>query len=73
VSTVPAGVRTPRATVEEVTDPKQVGLIPQQDLSNLPRIQEGLHSKGMLQTWLASNQEKLIMNMHQEEDRYLRD
>ncbi len=70
--TYPAGVETPRATVEEVTDPSQVGLIPQQDLSNLPRIQEGLRSRGMRQTWLASNQEKLIVNMHQEEDRYLR-
>jgi phenylpropionate dioxygenase-like ring-hydroxylating dioxygenase large terminal subunit len=69
--TYPAGVETTRATVEEVTDPNQVGLIPQQDLHNLPRIQEGLRSKGMRQTFLASNQEKLILNMHREEDRYL--
>lgn len=69
--TYPAGVETPRSTVEEVTDPKQVGLIPQQDLANLPRIQEGLRSRGIRQTWLASNQEKLIVNMHREEDRYL--
>lgn len=60
-----------RAEVEEVTDPNQVGLIPQQDLANLPRIQAGLRSVGMKQTWLASNQEKLILNMHREEDRYL--
>ena len=71
IKTYPAGTKTERSTVEEVTDPNQVGLIPQQDLSNLPRIQEGLRSRGMRQTWLASNQEKLIMNMHQEEDRYL--
>ncbi len=69
--TYPAAEALQRATVEEVTDPKQVGLIPQQDLSNLPRIQEGLLSRGMQQTWLASNQEKLILNMHREEDRYL--
>jgi len=72
MKTYPAGVATERAAVEEVTDPDQVGLIPQQDLGNLPRIQEGLRSRGMKQTWLASNQEKLILNMHREEDRYLR-
>jgi len=66
-----AGSETRRATVEEVTSADQLGLIPQQDLANLPRIQEGLRSKGMKQTWLASNQERLIMNMHREEDRYL--
>jgi phenylpropionate dioxygenase-like ring-hydroxylating dioxygenase large terminal subunit len=69
--TYPAAEETPRATVEEVTDPRQVGLIPRQDLSNLPRVQEGLRSKGMKQTWLAANQEKLILNMHRELDRYL--
>ncbi len=60
-----------RAEVEEVTDPMQVGLIPRQDLANLPRIQVGLRSRAMQQTWLASNQEKLILNMHRELDRYL--
>ena len=69
--TYPAGAEVNRAVVEEVTDPEQVGLIPQQDLKNLPRIQEGLRSRGMHQTFLASNQEKLILNMHREEDRYL--
>ncbi len=69
--TYPAGVELQRAVVEEVTDPQQVGLIPQQDLANLPRIQEGLRSRGMRQTWLAANQEKLILNMHRELDRYL--
>jgi len=72
VKTYPAGVETPRATVADVTDPQQVGLIPRQDLGNLPRVQEGLRSKGMKQTWLAANQEKLILNMHRELDRYLR-
>ncbi len=69
--TYPAAEQSERATVEEVTDPGQVGLIPQQDLANLPRIQEGLRSRGMRRTWLAANQEKLIINMHREEDRYL--
>lgn len=72
VRTYPAAAKLERSTVEEVTDPMQVGLIPRQDLGNLPRVQEGLHSKGMKHAWLASNQEKLILNMHQELDRYLK-
>jgi hypothetical protein len=72
VKTYPAGVKTPRAIVEDICDPEQVGLIPRQDLGNLPRVQEGLRSRGMKQAWLASNQEKLILNMHRELDRYLR-
>jgi hypothetical protein len=69
------GIKPPRAEVQVATsaeDPEQLGLIPRQDLSNIPRIQEGLRSRGMRQTWLASNQEKLILNMHRELDRYLR-
>ena len=70
----PAAVKPPRATVQRVTDvsdPEQVRLIPRQDLGNIPRIQKGLHSHAMRQTWLASNHEKMILNMHQELDRYL--
>src|SRR5215831_539218 len=70
----PAGVEPPRAVVQTVTDtsdPKQVLLIPRQDLSNIPRMQKGLHNRAMRQTWLANEQEKIILNMHQELDRYL--
>ena len=73
--TYPAAVKPPRAVVQEVTntgDPQQVLLIPRQDLGNIPRMQKGLHSRSMRQTWLANNQEKIILNMHQELDRYLR-
>jgi phenylpropionate dioxygenase-like ring-hydroxylating dioxygenase large terminal subunit len=73
--TLAAAVDPPRATVQPVTDlrdPQQVLLIPRQDLGNIPRIQKGLHSRGIRQTWLAENQEKIILNMHQELDRYLR-
>jgi phenylpropionate dioxygenase-like ring-hydroxylating dioxygenase large terminal subunit len=73
--TLPAEVKPPRVTVQHVTDindPEQVLLIPRQDLGNIPRIQKGLHSHGIQHTWLASNQEKIIVNMHQELDRYLR-
>lgn len=72
--TYPQGVKPPRAEVQAVTDPsdpEQLGVIPRQDMSNIPRIQEGLHAKGMKHAWLAANQEKLILQMHQELDRYL--
>jgi len=71
----PAAVKPPRATMQRVTDlhdPEQVRLIPRQDLGNIPRMQKGLHSRAMRQTWLASHHEKMILNMHQEMDRYLR-
>jgi len=74
-TTYPAAVKPPRATVQPVTDlanPEQVLLIPRQDLGNIPRMQIGMHSRGMRQTWLANEQEKIILNMHQEMDRYLR-
>jgi len=73
--TLPAATKPPRVTIQPVTDlrdPEQVLLIPRQDLGNIPRIQKGLHSRGIRQTWLAANQEKMIVNMHQELDRYLR-
>jgi len=73
--TLPAAVKPPRVTIQPVTDlkdPEQVLLIPRQDLGNIPRIQKGLHSRGIQHTWLAVNQEKIILNMHQELDRYLR-
>jgi hypothetical protein len=73
-TTLPAAVKPPRATVQRVTDqkdPAQVLLIPSQDLGNIPRMQKGMHSRGIGQTWLANQQEKIILNMHQELDRYL--
>ena len=73
--TYPAAVKPPRAvcqTVTDLEDPTQVLQIPRQDLGNIPRMQKGLHSPGIRQTWLASEHEKIILNMHQEMDRYLR-
>ena len=72
--TYPAAVKPPRATVQRVTNlsaPQQLLRIPRQDLSNIPRIQKGLHSRGIRQTRLAAQQESLILNMHQQLDRYL--
>jgi phenylpropionate dioxygenase-like ring-hydroxylating dioxygenase large terminal subunit len=73
--TLPQAIKPSRARVERVTDlddPQQVRLIPRQDLGNIPRMQRGLHARAMRQTWLACDQEKMILNMHQELDRYLR-
>jgi len=73
-TTLPASVKPQRAAMQTVTDlldPDQVRLIPRQDIGNIPRIQKGLHSRSIKHVWLAANQEKLILNMHQELDRYL--
>jgi hypothetical protein len=73
--TYPAATKPPRAGVERVTelgDPTQLRLIPRQDLGNIPRIQKGLHTGGIEHTWLAGQQEQIILNMHQQLDRYLR-
>lgn len=72
--TYPAAAKKPRAEVTPVTDltdPEQVLLIPRQDLGNIPRIQKGLRTKAIRHIWLAEDQEKMIVNMHQELDRYL--
>jgi phenylpropionate dioxygenase-like ring-hydroxylating dioxygenase large terminal subunit len=72
----PAEETVARAEVQQVTDPtdpEQLLLIPRQDFSNIPRIQRGLHSRGCKQIWLASHNEKIILNMHRELDRYLQD
>ncbi len=73
--TYPADQAVPRAVVKEmddVTDPEQFLEIPRQDFSNIPRMQKGLHTSGCKQVWLASYYEKIILNLHQEMDRYLR-
>jgi nitrite reductase/ring-hydroxylating ferredoxin subunit len=59
--------------VTDPTDPEQLLLIPRQDFSNIPRIQRGVHSRGCKQIWLASHNEKIILGMHQELDRYLQE
>src|SRR3546814_6994004 len=72
--TYPAGVTPPHASLERVTDPEdpqQLLLIPRQDLSNLARTPKGMHSTRMRKPWLSNRQETLILNMHQELDRYL--
>jgi phenylpropionate dioxygenase-like ring-hydroxylating dioxygenase large terminal subunit len=73
--TYPAAIKSPRAVLTPVTDmadPEQVLAIPRQDLGNIPRMQKGLHSRGIKHIWLASHNEKIILNMHQELDRYLK-
>jgi len=73
-TTLPADAERKRAVVEHVTDlgdPEKVYLIPRQDLGNIPRMQKGLRSGAIRQTWLAEHHEKIILSMHQEMDRYL--
>ena len=72
--TLPAAETVPRAVVQKMTDvsdPAQFLQIPRQDFSNIPRIQKGLHTSGCKQVWLASYFEQIILNLHQEMDRYL--
>jgi len=74
--TYPAAQPVPRAEVQymtDVQDPEQFLQIPRQDFANVPRIQKGLHTSGCRQVWLASYYEKMILNLHQEMDRYLGD
>lgn len=71
----PEGEKVPRATarvVSDPTDPEQLALIPRQDFGNVPRVQKGLHSLANKQVWLGREHEKIIRNMHQELDRWLR-
>lgn len=72
--TYPADQPSPRAVVQQMTDvqdPAQFLQIPRQDFSNVPRIQKGLLTGGCKQVWLASYYEMMILNLHQELDRYL--
>lgn len=72
--TYPAAQKPPRAEVQtmtDVSDPAQFLQIPRQDFHNIPLIQKGLHTSGLKQVWLADYYEKIILNMHQEIDRYL--
>jgi nitrite reductase/ring-hydroxylating ferredoxin subunit len=52
-------------------DPEHWGLIPRQDMSNIERIQRGLHSRGFRESRLATEWERAVSNMHEELDRYL--
>jgi phenylpropionate dioxygenase-like ring-hydroxylating dioxygenase large terminal subunit len=72
--TWPAAQAIPRAVVQKMTDasdPAQFLQIPRQDFSNIPRMQTGLRTSGCKQIWLASYYEMMILNLHQEMDRYL--
>jgi phenylpropionate dioxygenase-like ring-hydroxylating dioxygenase large terminal subunit len=46
-------------------------LIPSQDFSSIVRQQRGMHSKAFKAAILSSRQESLILNMHEQIDRYL--
>lgn len=57
--------------VSDTSDPTQVYEIPRQDLANIPRMQKGMKTGAMKQTWLAEYNESIILNMHQHLDGYL--
>ena len=40
-------------------------------MSNIERIQRGLHSRGFHESRLATEWERAVSNMHEELDRYL--
>ena len=56
----------------DASDPEQFLQIPRQDFSNIPRMQKGLQTSGCKQVWLANYYEMMILNLHQELDRYLK-
>jgi phenylpropionate dioxygenase-like ring-hydroxylating dioxygenase large terminal subunit len=72
--TYPEDVTAPEWKTDEcndLMDPQQFLLVPRQDFHNIPRQQRGMHSRVMKSTILSARQEKIIMNMHRELDRYL--
>jgi hypothetical protein len=67
----PAGEQKPPAKRETITDPNyDWGTVISQDLSNLARIQDGMHSRSMKQSRLAGYQEMRIANRHKYIDEY---
>lgn len=76
VTTYPEAERPPSPKsiyVDDAIDPDQLPIIPRQDFGNIPRVQKGLHSRGLDATILSQRQETGILNMHEEMDRYLSD
>jgi phenylpropionate dioxygenase-like ring-hydroxylating dioxygenase large terminal subunit len=63
--------RARRALRFDKDDTEHFGLIPRQDMSNIERIQRGLHSRGFRESRLATEWERAVSNMHEELDRYL--
>jgi phenylpropionate dioxygenase-like ring-hydroxylating dioxygenase large terminal subunit len=74
LTTYPEGHDPGRARVQgryAKDDLDNWGLIPRQDMSNIERIQRGLHSRGFTESRLATQWERAVSNMHEELDRYL--
>jgi nitrite reductase/ring-hydroxylating ferredoxin subunit len=74
LETYPLGEEPERPVVERYDrdDADHWGLIPRQDFSNIERQQRGLHTRSFEGMRLATEWERLISNMHEELDRYLR-
>ncbi len=74
--TYPEAEPVPRASVQKMNnpqDPDQFLQIPRQDFLNIPRMQKGLRTAGCKELLMANYYEKMIVNLHQEVDRYLTD
>jgi len=74
LTTYPEGRDADRVRLQGRYDKDDVdnwGLIPRQDMSNIERIQRGLHSRGFKESRLATEWERAVSNMHEELDRYL--
>ena len=74
LSTYPEGEEAPEWKITEVTDPTDPDgfrLIPQQDISNVGRVQRGLHSRGISMVAFSDRQEITITNHHREMDRLI--
>lgn len=69
----PAGQDMPTAARETITDPDfDWGVVMAQDVSNMERVQKGMHNRSMRTTRLASYQEKRIANRFDVIDEYYR-
>jgi hypothetical protein len=61
----------PKWRTRHISDVNELAIIAGQDFFSIPRIQKGLHSKGITHTLMGERQEEEIFSMHQELDSYL--
>lgn len=67
----PRGQQPPPWKTQICTSISDFSLIPSQDFISIPRVQKGLHSKGITHTLMGGRQEAEIWSMHRELDVYL--
>jgi hypothetical protein len=69
----PEGTPPPRYPTQRVDwrDPKQIGRVLNQDFTNMLEVSRGMRSRGFEGARINLRQERAILLMHQEMDRYL--